>query len=393
MKMKEIGFNKVNRFCLKKNHLTQKSRINNILKISNDICGLHATASSTIYLSLFVRTKNFKKEDLNHQLYDLKNLGKVRFVRGTMYVLSKEMIPVAYSATKGIFSSLSEKYAAYHGINKKEFAKISKNILELLRGKSLSVSEIKKALGNNTKISPVINLMCDLGLLIRSTPKAGWKSNLHTYQPMDDYFPGLDLFSIKEDVARRKLVKHYITTFGPVTIGDISWWTGFKKTEIKRILKELNKDISEINILDSTDGYYILKSDEKSLRATKTDGRPIVTLLPTIDPYLMGYKVRNRYLDDRYHDYIFDRSGNGAASIMVDGYIIGAWDLQEKPKALVKIYLFKKIIKEVKSEIKFKAENIGKFMVDGDVKIKECRKMKPLPQRTAGSVMSPLKGC
>jgi hypothetical protein len=391
--MKEIGFNKVNRFCLKKNHLTQKSRINDILKISNDICGLHATASSTIYLSLFVRTKNFKKEDLNHQLYDLKNLGKIRFVRGTMYVLSKEMIPVAYSATQGIFSSLSEKYAEYHGIDKKEFERTSKSILELLRGKSLSVSEIKKAIGNNAKISQVINLMCDLGLLIRSTPKAGWKSNLHTYQPMDDYFPTLDLFSIKENVARRELIKHYIATFGPVTEVDISWWTGFKKTEIRTILKELNKGLSEIDISDSTDSYYILRSDEKSLMATRTNGKPMVTLLPTIDPYLMGYKVRNRYLDDRYHDYIFDRSGNGAASIMVDGKIVGVWDWEEKPKAVVKIYLFKRLIKEVKSDIKSKAKNIGKFIVDGDVKIKECRKMQTLPKRTAGSVMSPLKGC
>lgn len=390
--MKGISFDKVNRFCLNKHHLTEKSQIQDIVKITDDICGLHATSSSTIYLSLFVRTKNFKKEDLNKQLYKLNNLGKIRFVRGTMYVLSKEMVPLAYSATKGIFSSLSEKYAEYHGITKKVYEKTSKNILELIRGRSLSVTEIKKALGNNTKISPVINLMCDLGLLIRSTPKAGWKSNLHTYQPMDDYFPGLDLFSIGGNAARKELVKRYIAAFGPVTEVDISWWTGFIKTEIRRILEDLSKDISRINISDNH-GYYILKSDEKSLRATRSGRKPNVTLLPTLDPYLMGYKVRDRYLDNKYRNYIFDRSGNGAASIMVDGYIVGVWDWEEKPKTVVKIYLFKKLIKDVKSEIKSKAKNIGKFMADGDVKVKECRNMQPLPKRTAGAVMSPLKGC
>jgi hypothetical protein len=393
MRMKEIGFDKINRFCLKKNHLTEKSKINDILKITNEICGLHATSSSTIYLSLFVRTKNFKKEDLNHQLYDLKNLGKIRFVRGTMYVLSKEMIPIAYSATKGIFSSLSEKYADYHGITKRDFDKTSQRILKLLHKKPLSVSEVKRSLSDNTKISQTINIMCDLGLLIRSKPKAGWKSNLHTYQPMEEYFPDLDLFSIKENLARRELVKHYIATFGPVTEIDISWWTGFKKTEIRRILEELKKDISKVSISDIEQPYYILRSDEKSLRATRTNVKPIVNLLPTLDPYTMGYKVRNRYLDNKSHDYIFDRSGNGSASIMVDGKIVGVWDWEEKPKTMVKIYLFEKLIKDVKSEIKTKAKNIGKFIGNGDVKVKECKKMQPLPKRTAGAVMSPLKDC
>jgi hypothetical protein len=391
--MKEVGFDKVNRFCLKKHHLTDSSKSDDILKITNDICGLHATSSSTLYISLFVRTNNFEKEDLNQHLYTLKNLGKIRFVRGTTYVLTKEMIPIAYSATKGIFSTLSERYAEYHGINRKEYNKISKKVLELLQGKSMSASEIKDNLGNTSKISPVINLMCDSGLIIRSTPRSGWKSNLHTYQPLDEYFPGLDLFSIKENEARREVVKRYIAGFGPASAMDISWWTGFTKTEIRRILEELEEDINQISIIGEDDRYYILNSDDRSLRITRGGGKPQVTLLPGLDPYIMGYKIRDRYLDEKHFNYIFDRSGNGAASIMIDGNIVGVWDYEEKPKSLVKIYLFKKVIKDMKSEIRAKAEDIGKFIADGEVKVKECKTMKPLSKRTAGSFMSPLKDC
>lgn len=389
--MKGIEINKVNRFCLKKHHLTEKSKLDDLIKIVNEIGGLHATSSASMYLSLFARMKNFKKDDLNHQMYTLKNLGKIRFVRGTMYVLSKDMIPVAYSATQGIFGSLSKKYAEFHKITNKEYKRISKRIIELLQGKSMSTTEINNALNSKAKISPIINIMCDSGLLIRSVPKAGWRSNLHTYQNMEEYFPGLDLFSIPEYEARKQIVSNYIACFGPVTTIDISWWTGFTKTEIRKIMEDIEKEITVVNISGRNFKYFIKKTDESSLRSTKTGKKPIVTLLPILDPYIMGYKDRDRYLDEKYFDFIFDRSGNGTSTIMINGKIEGVWGLEEDKESKVKIYLFKKVEKGLKSEIRNKAKDIGEFIVDGDVKVRESRKMVPLTKRTAGSFMAPLK--
>lgn len=389
--MKGIGIDKVNRFCMKKHHLTDRSKIDDIVTIVNDMGGLHATSSATMYLSLFARMKTFEKEDLNQQLYNLKNLGKIRYVRGTMYVLSKEMIPVAYSATKGIFSTLSKRYAEYHGITDKEFKNVSKQIIDILHGNNMSASEIQVALNSKSKISPVINLMCDSGLLIRNIPKAGWRSNLHTYRNMDEYFPGLDLFSIPEYGARKQVVKQYIACFGPVSTIDISWWTGFTKTEIRKIVDEMENDIAEIELSERSERYFILTSDEAQLRSTNLGRKPHVTLLPLLDPYIMGYKIRDRYLDKKYYDYIFDRSGNGTSSILVNGKIAGVWGLEGKPESIVKIYLFNKVIKDVKSEIRNMAKDIGEFIVDGEVKVQECKKMVPLYIGTAGSFMAPLK--
>ena len=35
-----------------------------------------------------------------------------------------------------------------------------------------------------------------------------------------------------------------------------------------------------------------------------------------LDPYLMGYKDRERYLDPRFKDFVFDRSGNVTNTIV-----------------------------------------------------------------------------
>ena len=110
--------------------------------------------------------------------------------------------------------------------------------------------------------------------------------------------------------------------------------------------------------------------------------------MPSLDPYIMGYKIRERYLYQKYYNYVFDRSGNATFSILLNGNIIGVWDVIE---SYVKIFIFQEINNEILQEIHKKAKKIGTFFLGKNVKVKECKSMVPLTERTAGSVMSPLK--
>ena len=90
--MAKTSLEEINEFVLRKQHLTDDSKADNIVRIVRDINGLHATDPTTPYLSLFARTRNFAKEQLEEELYIKRNLGKIRCMRKTVYVLSKEMI-------------------------------------------------------------------------------------------------------------------------------------------------------------------------------------------------------------------------------------------------------------------------------------------------------------
>lgn len=389
--MKEINEDQINSFCMKKQHLTEESKINDIVKITKDIGGLHATSSATTYLSLFARTNKFKKEYLNKELYVKRNLGKVRYVRGTIYVLPRDMIPFAYSALKSFIDPLSCKYAEYHGISKREYQKVSKPILKVLDGKALTAKEIKESVGAKSKISQILNLMCDDGQLIRAEPKGGWKSNLHTYRRMDQYFPGLELHSLDETEAKKEVIQKYIHSFGPATLNDITWWTKFPRTKIRDILENDEDKIVQVKVSEYNEPYYILKSQKKALQSTIVKKKFNFSLLPVLDPFIMGYKDRTRYIDTECFQYVFDRSGNGTSSIFVDGRVRGVWDFSEKPKPRVKLFYFMDMKKEDEKKIQTKAKNIGKFIAGCEVEIKKYRDMIPLPKRTAGSFMSPLK--
>lgn len=389
--MTQTSLEKVNQFVLRKQHLTDDSKSNKIAQVVKDLIGLHATGPTTPYLSLLARTRNFQKEFLEEELYIKRTLGKIRCMRKTVHILPKEMIPVAFSATRKSVELASEKYSQYLGVTREEYERTARQILRVLKGKVMDTSEIKQSLKTECNISPIVNLMCDQGLLIRGKPAKSWKSNIHSYHLFEDYFPSLDLNAIDEATAKELLVRNYISSFGPVTENDVVWWPGFLKGEVKQILKNLEDQITQLEVSGLDKSFLMFNSDICSLDASRNGDT--VNLLPSLDPYLMGYKDRERYLDSEYCDNVFDRSGNATSTILLNGKVIGIWDVAEKPEPTIKFLLFHDVEKAVLSDIHLIAKRTGKFILDKAVQIKRCDSMIPLTRRTAGGFMTPLKNC
>ena len=389
--MESFELNLVNYFVLKKQHLTDDSKINDILQITDDLCGLHATGSIEPYLALFERTQDFNKEDLEQEWYVKKNLGRIRCMRKTLFIQTKNVIPIVYAATNNMLENLLEKYLKARGISSKDYSDLSHEIIESLKDKERSTSEIKKTLSSPLDISAVISVMCDRGLLARSKPVKGWKDRRINYTLFCNYFPDINLRKYSEEEAISVLVRNYIKSYGPVTESDIAWWTGLGKSEIKNALKTLENIITKVKISHLEGDYIIYKPDINNIKLVSSTLETNVNILPTLDPYLMGYKDRERYLDVDNYDNIFDRSGNATSSVLLDGKIIGVWNVVEKPKAGVKFFLFKSIEEKIKNTIVLKLKKIGEFITEKSVEIRECDSMTPLNKRPAGGFMTPLK--
>lgn len=332
-----VKLDQVNHIVLLKQHLTEETRSNDVVQTVRDVGGLHATSSTTPYLSLFSRIRDFTRDKLDRELYVKRSLGKIRCVRKTVYVLPQDIIPAAFAATRSMVEPVSEKYSKYLGVSRDMYEGTSERILSVLEGRGMTTKEIKNALGTRFNISPIVNLMCDKGLLIRGEPKAGWKSNIHTYHLFHEHFAGLDLTSFDEEETRRLMVEHYLASFGPATENDVAWWTGFPKGQTRRILKELEDRVVSIEISGLRGKFILLSSDRAPLATTRPPEKSAVSILPSLDAYLMGYKDRERYLDNEYYNFVFDRSGNATSTILVDGRVTGVWDI-EGP--LVKMFLF-----------------------------------------------------
>ena len=379
---------KVNHFILQKQHLTEGTKNNDIKKITDDIFGLHATYATTPFLSLHSRMNEFTKQMLINELTKKRTIGKLRCVRRTIYIIPKMMLPVTFAATKKMQVINSDLYRKYLGFTENEYNEISKKIQKILDNSGLTTKEIKEEIKTKANISSIINLMCDQGLIYRGFPKKGWKSNIHTYYNFNQYFPDTNLNSYKENDAQKILIRKYIKVFGPVTLKDIIWWTGFRANEVKNAMEEIKDDLRQIKV-DHLDGELIIdKEDLEILSDIKVPKKQVINVLPILDPLLMGYKQRDRFFEQSKYHYFYDKSGNATNSILLNGRIIGVWDIDEP---YVKMFLLEKINEAIRKEIIDKLIKVGKFFTEKQVSFKQCKNMIPLDKRTAGSMMKPLK--
>ena len=391
-KLNYLDQDRIRNFVLSKQHLTPDTAGDDIVQIVSDVGGLHATSSTTPYLSLYARCSKFKKGTLDRELYESRSLGRIRCVRKTIYIHTKDMIPVVWRATANKVTKASKRYMEFQGVTDEIYKDVSKEILMMLSDQEMTASEIKQAVNTEADISSILYYLCDQGLLLRGKPAKGWKDRNYKYCLFSKCFPDVNLERLSESEAITSLVGQYYTSFGPATENDVVWWTGLSKTEVRYALTNLQEKLLEVPIQGGQTSFIILKSDETLIRDMEPPDKPTINLLPTLDPYLMGYKERERYLAEEDSDLVFDRSGNVTSVILVDGKVVGVWDFESGEESFVKLHFFRKIRKEIHDDIYDRAGSLGRFIAGSEVRVRECETMVPLKERTAGSVMSPLKG-
>ncbi|MFX1297417.1 MAG: DNA glycosylase AlkZ-like family protein, partial [Promethearchaeota archaeon] len=242
-------------------------------------------------------------------------------------------------------------------------------------------------------IGAIISIMCDEMVIIRTKPIKSWKDRRIRYASFKDYFPEIKIDSYNEAEALKILVKKYLKSFGPLTENDIVWWTGVIKSKIHRALDQFRDEIATVKIPSLNNDFLILQTDIEKLNNFALSQENTINFLPQLDPYLMGYKDRERYIEINNYEYVFDRSGNITSTILLDGRIIGVWDVAEKPDPIVKMLFFSKIDEKVLDKAYKEAYRIGEFIMEKEVQIKECKQMISLTKRSAGGFMTPLKDC
>ena len=379
-------------------YLLHKQNLLNVVDVPLPILverlgGLHATVSITPYLSSRARLLNFHRHDLDGELFEQKSMGRIRCVRKTMYVHTKKMIPVMYQATHRRTLVEVTKQMERQGISVGDYERIANRVLTALRNSVVTAAQLKKMIGVPQPLSGLLNRMCELGLLARAHPAGSWKSQAYNYVLFNEYYPDIDLNSISEEAAKLEVVRHYLAAFGPVTIDDIIWWTGFAKSEVRSALRQLKKEVIKVYVKEIPGEYFMLSSELPDLQGTSLENKPLINLLPTLDPYLMAYRIRSRYIKKPHYGYIYDRTGNAAASILLNGEIIGVWDLVGEDEPLVKVFILPMVNEDILNWVYQLAEQMGEFISERSVKVKRIRDMVPLNEQGVGKVLSPLKDC
>jgi hypothetical protein len=307
--------------------------------VAGDLVGLHSSDPATVFLSARARIKGFRAEHLEDALYDTKNLGRVLGMRRTMFVLPVELIPVVHAACTRALAAAERrrlvKMVEEAGLVKDAERWVKKTeaaTLEALRdmGEATAtelsdrVPALKKKVhvGIGTKWEQMIGLTTRILFLlatdakvVRGRPRGSWLSTQYRWAPTETWL-GIDPESMTTEDACTELVRAWLAAYGPATMEDLMWWTGWTKRLTVQALD--GAGAIEVRLEGSTG--YVLPDDIASAKPSK----PTARFLPALDPTTMGWKERAWYLGD-HKAALFDRNGNAGPTIWWDGRIVGGW--------------------------------------------------------------------
>jgi hypothetical protein len=173
----------------------------------------------------------------------------------------------------------------------------------------------KKWAGSVGMTTWVLFLLAAEGRIVRGRPRGAWTSSQWRWAPAASWLAG-PLPQLEPAQARAELAGRWLASYGPATVADLKWWTGWTLTQTREALAAVGA--VEVD-LDGAAGV-LLPGDEES----EQPGEPWAALLPALDPTVMGWKERAWYLGG-HGPALFDTAGNAGPTVWWDGRIVGGW--------------------------------------------------------------------
>lgn len=323
-----------------RHRLTPTLRAGDPVAVADAVVALHATDPATVHLAVAARTDGVRPDDIAAALYDDRTLVRTLAMRRTMFVVTRALLPVLQASSSVAVASTVRRalvkdldaagvdadpagwlatteeatvtaLAAAGGATGAELAKVVPALAT-----TLTYAE-GKAYGATVAITSRVLVLLGLeGRIVRGRPRGSWISSQYQWATVERWLDSpIDAISV--DDARRLLVERWLRAFGPGTIADLRWWTGWTAAAVKAALAGLA--VADVAVDGGGTALVVADDLEPVIQPV-----PAAALLPALDPTTMGWKERSWYLGD-HGPALFDTNGNAGPTVWWDGRVVGGW--------------------------------------------------------------------
>jgi hypothetical protein len=333
-----------------RHRLATTTRAFDVRDVADSLVALHSTDPASVFLSASARMHDGTVAHVEQALYDDRSLVRILGMRRTLFVVPVALVPIVHAAcTRAIAATQRRRYAglieqggiaddggawldrvgdatmaALQRRGEAFGAELSADVSELRS--QVSFGEGKKWAGTTSMTTWVLTLLAADERIVRGRPRGSWLSSQYSWSPAPPWQPPgepqLDTAAAQAELARR-----WLAAFGPGTLADLAWWTGWTKTATRDALTAVGA--VEVDLSGGTG--YVLPEDAEP----PTPPDPWVALLPALDPTAMGWTDRTFYGGD--DKALYDRSGNIAPTVWADGRIVGCWVQREDGDVAVRL--------------------------------------------------------
>lgn len=299
--------------------------------VAADLVALYATDAATVHLSVHARLPSISVTDVEDALYTRRTLLRMLGMRRTMFVVPTGTAPTVQAAATAAVAVEQRRLLLKH-LQPRDadwLADVLAATIAALHARDGAATAAQLAAdvpplrtelvfpqGSQYITSRVLLLLAAEGHIVRGRPNGSWTSTQYTWQLLDGWLPG-PLPALDPAAARTDLARSWLTRYGPGTVADLKWWTGWTLTHTRAALAALD---TVTVTLDGGHTGLVLADDVDDVPVPP----PWVALLPALDPTIMGWAGRDWYLGP-HAPALFDRTGNPGPTVWADGRVVGGW--------------------------------------------------------------------
>ncbi|MFJ4189763.1 winged helix DNA-binding domain-containing protein [Kitasatospora sp. NPDC089509] len=303
--------------------------------VADAVVGLHATDAATVYLSACARLAEPSAAAVERALYEDVSLVKLLSMRRTIFAVTEGLAPYVSSgaaraiAVKERATLLKHLRDHAEGWDEARLAATEREVLAALavRGEATTqelgrdVPQLRETMlmsagkayeARQSVGSRLLSLLASDGHVRRCRPRGSWASSSYPWALVPQW-PEVPVREAKAEVVRR-----WLAAYGPATVEDVKWWTGWTLGDVRTALADV--DARAVALADGA-AAVVLPGDEGPVAPPE----PWAALLPALDPAVMGWRGRDWYLRPEDVPALFDRAGNAGPTVWWCGEVVGGW--------------------------------------------------------------------
>lgn len=163
---------------------------------------------------------------------------------------------------------------------------------------------------------------------------------------------------VNESDDPRPLILRYLAAFGPASVRDVRAWAGM--TGLKGTLEALRPQLRTFRDAGSTELF-----DLPDAPLPDADTPAPVRFLPEYDNLLLAHADRTRVIADAHRPKIFLSAGRVRATVLVDGFVAGAWKSERtRENAVLTIESFAPLSEDTQAALVDEGERLLRFIED-----------------------------
>jgi hypothetical protein len=360
-----LTLQELNRATLARQMLLQRESLSVPAAVER-LIGLQAQLPIAPYVGLWTRLPDFQRDDLAC-LIEGHSVVKATLMRATLHLATAEdylgLRATLQPVLTGAWESIVKKREKVEGLDIDELISAARRFIG---AEPRTFAEITTML---TEMNPDID-------------KGAMRYGVRTHLPLIQVpittrwsYPGNPKFTLAEswlgkpiptEGDLRTMLLRYLAAFGPASVTDMQTWSGLAKLKdgVEMLRPELQtyRDEQKRELFDLPD-----------MPLPVADTPAPERFLPEFDNLLLSHNKRTRVVADEYRSKVYLPGLRVAATILVDGFVRGAWKVEKKKSAAtLMIEPFDKLTKQNRDALTEEGERLVRF-IEPEAKTYEVR--------------------